>query len=149
VSGLGPAMGAGVVGRLDSRMASLELRVGAERADLRGSPGASTSAATTDVLVSVAALRAVDFRHVTLAGGLEAGWAGFTQRFDGGGRGGLSSAAELGPTALVEVPVGGRFCLRADASAPVYLLRERQSGGGDELRARFAARLWAGAGVYF
>ncbi|MEP6652062.1 MAG: caspase family protein [Myxococcales bacterium] len=149
VSGLGPAMSAGLVGRLDTKVASLELRIGAEQADLRGSPGASTSAATTDVLISAAALRAVDFRHVTLAAGIEAGWAGFIQRFDEVARGGLSSAVSLGPTALVELPIGGRLCFRADVTAPMYLLRERQVAGGDELRARFAARLWAGAGVYF
>ncbi|HXI60032.1 MAG TPA: caspase family protein [Polyangia bacterium] len=149
VAGLGPAMSAALVGRLDSHVASVELRVGAERAELAGSPGTATSAATTDVLVSVAALRARDFRHVTLAAGVEAGGAGFSQRFDGASRGGLSFAASLGPTALVELPIGARFCLRADVTAPLYLLRERQADGGDQLRARFAARLWAGAGVYF
>jgi hypothetical protein len=145
VASLGSAMTAGLVARLDGELGSLELRAGFGRSTLDG-PMLTTT--TSDVFAALAGLRAVDLRHVTLAAGLEAGWTGFEQRFGGTTRGGLSHAVSAGPTAVLEVPFGPRFCLRVDATLPVYLLRE-QTEGGDTLRVRPAARLWAGAGVYF
>ncbi|HVZ74500.1 MAG TPA: caspase family protein [Polyangia bacterium] len=150
VADLGAAWTGAVAARVDAPAASFELRVGADRAELPASSAiGAPSVATTAAFASLAALRAKDLRYVTVAAGLEAGVVRFSERFASDTTARASLGATVGPTALVELPLGPRFCLRADAALPVYLLRERQSGGGDEVHARFAGRVSAGAGVYF
>jgi hypothetical protein len=145
VASVGPAATASLIGRMDARSFSVELRTGIERAVFNGEHVTTT---TSNVFATLAALRAVDLRQLTLAGGVEAGWAAFSQERSCASGGGLSHAVVAGPVASAEWPFGPRFCLRADVGVPLFLMRE-STAAGEDVRVRVAARAGLGAGVSF
>lgn len=144
LASLGPSAGMTAAGRIDAAVGSLELRLafaGATRATF-------VSSTTRDAAVSLAALRARDWGSLTVAGGLEMGWTLFHQQTALRPGAALAHGPVVGPTALVEVPVGARLHLRMDLSLPIYaltLVTER----GERLSWRAAARLGVAAGGYF
>jgi hypothetical protein len=140
---LGTALGAGMSARLDGSIGSLELRAGLARA----SSSTYIPSETWEAALTLAALRAWDPGAVTLAGGIEAGGSAFRQRV-GSEAAVHSYAPEFGPTALIEIPWGKRFCARGDVSLPFYVLPV-EGVDGETLALTPGIRIGIGAGGYF
>jgi caspase domain-containing protein len=145
VVSLGSAATGAVVGRVDGRLLSLEIRAGGGRSERAGEIFGTD---TWEIFTAVAGLRAFDLGRTTLAVGAQVGWAGFSQRIGTDARRDLSHAACAGPLAVFEVPVARRLFLRMDFEAPIYLLRTRAINGSESEIAP-TVRIAAGAGVFF
>jgi hypothetical protein len=145
VAALGPALTTAIVGRVDLRSVSFELRAGAGRSERVGE---HVTATTWEAFAALSALRAWDLGALTLSAGAEVGWGAFSQRLGVQETRDLSHAPLFGPTVVLEVPVAGRLCLRLDAEAPVYLVRLR-GDGGDELALEPTMRVGLGGSVLF
>lgn len=143
IESLGTAFGARAAGRLDGAAGSLELRASAVRA----ASDTRVPAETWDFAATVAGLRAWDFRALTFAGGVEAGWAVFHQQTRQE-RAEIVHAPTFGPTALFELPWGPRLYIRGDISVPIYVL-PLQAGDDRHLSAAVSVRAEFGAGGYF
>ena len=99
------------------------------------------------MLVTLAALKAWDLGPVTVAGGIEGGWSVFRQQIaDVPDR--YIHAPVFGPTALVELPLGARLCLRGDIALPSYFLTVK-TDTGERVEWQAALRGGLGAGGYF
>jgi hypothetical protein len=140
---LGTASGAGASGRLDGKPGSLELRA----AFARAVSSTYVPAETLEGSLTLAGLAAWDLETVTLAGGVEAGWAVFSQKA-GSEPATLTNAPLFGPTALFEIPWGARFCVRGDLAAPIYVLRV-ESNAGEQVSWSPSVRGGLGVGGYF
>lgn len=142
---LGTAASGAMIGRLDARWLSLEVRAGAGRSEHTGDVFLTE---TWEMFAAVAGLRAFDLGRTTLAVGAELGWAGFSQRIGPEPRRGLASAAFVGPAAVLELPLAKRFFARLDVDVPIYVLRAREiSGEGTALAVTL--RVAAGGGFFF
>jgi hypothetical protein len=142
---LGTAASGAMIGRLDARWLSLEVRAGGGRSERSGDVFLTE---TWEMFVALAGLRAFDVGRMTIAVGAELGWAGFSQRIGPEPRRGLASAAFVGPAAVVELPVAKRLFLRLDVEAPVYIMRAKEmSGAGTAAEATL--RVAAGGGLFF
>ena len=102
-----------VAARIDWPVGSLELR-GAVAQTLASTLVPSQ---TSDLMVTLAALRAWDLGPVTVAGGIEGGWSVFRQQI-GEMPDRIVQAPVFGPTAIVEVPLAARLCVRGEISLP-------------------------------
>jgi hypothetical protein len=144
LASLGTSTGGMVAARVDAAPGSLELRLGLARA------GHATfiPSTTWDASLAVAALRVWDFRVVTLAAGVEAGWSVFHQQAASTPNVTVVQAPSLGPTALLELPLWSRACLRADLSVPIYAL-PLMTDQGERLSVAAGVRAGLGAGGYF
>jgi hypothetical protein len=147
VMGLGPSASAGVLGRVDTRQLSLELRAAAGWSVLGGEV---RTVRTRELQASVAVLRAWDVRRFTLALGGELGWAGFSQEIDDEQPPrGMSHGAFVSPLATAEMALGNRLFLRLEAGVPVYLVRRLGPAGGADAAVGPSARVGGGAGFVF
>jgi len=143
LASLGAAAGVAATARIDWAVGSLELR-GAVAQTLASTLVPSQ---TSDLMVTLAALRAWDLGAFTVAGGIEGGWSVFRQQI-----GDLSDrvvqAPVFGPTAIVELPLAAYLCLRGDISLPNYVLSIR-TDTGERVAWQAAARGGLGVGGYF
>ena len=125
IENLGISAGAGLVGRVDLRKVSFELRFGAGWAEQASDHLSST---TRELSLAGAALRAWDAGQLargaglSFAFGVELGVAHLTQSLDDGERRDTWNPF-VGPVALAEVTWGRRWFLRADLAVPVYALQ--------------------------
>jgi hypothetical protein len=143
IASLGAAAGIGVAARIDWPVGSLELR-GAVAQTLASTLVPSQ---TSDLMVTLAALRAWDLGPVTVAGGIEAGWSVFRQQIaELPDR--IVQAPVFGPTAIVEVPFAARLCVRGEISLPSYILFMK-TDTGESVEWEAALRGGIGAGGYF
>jgi hypothetical protein len=147
IAELGPSWLGDVGVRLDRPTFSLEARFGAGRARRDN----ERLAITTDELAgSLAALRAIDLRVVTVALGLEGGGGWLRQRFgDPLTPDRLTAGLFLAPLAVVEARLLGRGYLRLDAGLRTYFLKVGASDDGAGRRALVTVRATAGLGIYF
>lgn len=139
---LGTAKGIGAAARIDWPMFSLELRTAATYAV----SDTFVSSKLWEGNVTLAALRAWDTRHVTLLAGLGLGWALLRQQL-GSGSAVTAHAAIASPTAVLELPWGGRFSARTEVALPFYLLPSNSDDEGPLLR--WGLQLGLGVGSYF
>jgi hypothetical protein len=144
LASLGTSTGGTVAARIDAAPGSLELRL----ALVRATHTTFVPSATWDASLAAAALRFRDFRVVTLAAGVEAGWNVFHQRAAVAPAVMVVQAPSLGPTALLELPLWRRFCLRADLSLPIYVL-PLEVDRGERLSVAVGVRAGLGVGGYF
>jgi hypothetical protein len=143
LASLGAAAGIAVTARIDWPIGSLEVR-GAVAQTLASTLVPSQ---TSDLMVTLAGLRAWDLGAVTLAGGIEAGWAVFHQQI-GDLPDRLIHSPVFGPTAMIELPLAARLCLRGDISLPNYVLSIKTEDG-ERVAWQAAVRGGLGAGGYF
>jgi hypothetical protein len=143
VASLGPAAGIALTGRIDWAMGSLEMRV------TLAQTLASTlvPSQTSDLTVTLAALRAWEVGAFTVAGGVEAGWSVFRQQI-GDLPDRLIQSPVFGPTAVIELPLATRLCLRSDISLLNYVL-SISTENGERVAWQAALRGGIGAGGYF
>ena len=143
VASLGPAAGIALTGRIDWPIGSLEVR-GAVAQTLGSTLVPSQ---TSDLTVTLAALRAWDLGAVTVAGGIEGGWSVFRQQISElPDR--IIQAPVFGPTAILELPLAANLCVRGDISLPNYVLFI-QTETGERVAWQAALRGGLGAGGYF
>jgi hypothetical protein len=143
LASLGSAAGIGVTARIDWATGSLEVR-GAVAQTLASTLVPSQ---TSDMMVALAALRAWDVGAFTVAGGIEGGWSIFRQQI-GDQPDRIIHAPVFGPTAIIELPLAARLCLRGDISLPSYVLTIKTETG-ERVAWQAALRGGMGAGGYF
>jgi hypothetical protein len=97
--------------------------------------------------VTLAALRAWEVGAFTVAGGVEAGWSVFRQQI-GDLPDRLIQSPVFGPTAVIELPLATRLCLRSDISLLNYVL-SISTENGERVAWQAALRGGIGAGGYF
>jgi hypothetical protein len=147
IAELGPSWLGDVGARLDLSSFSIEARLGAGRSRRHNE---RLVIDTQEVAASLAGLRALDLRVLTLALGVEAGGAWLRQRFgDGLTPGRQTTGMFLAPLAVIEVRLLGRGYLRLDGAVRTYLLKVAGGAQTEERRAVVALRATAGLGVYF
>jgi caspase domain-containing protein len=141
---LGSAAGARLGARLDLRPLSLELSLGANRADRANS---RLDIVSYETALSVTGLHVFDMPRWSLGLGLEVGGAWLAQRFsDPGTRDRDAFAGLIAPVLQVEVPIGRRVYARAEGAFLTYLLLTERASGASTLT---SYRMGAGAGVYY
>jgi hypothetical protein len=147
VMALGPSATTGVIGRVDTRQLSLEVRAAAGWSVLGGEV---RTVRTRELQASLAVLRAWDVSRFTLALGGELGWAGFSQEIDDEEpTRGMSHGAFVAPLATAELGLGNRLFLRLEAGAPVYVVRRLGPAGAAQATFGPSARVGAGVGFLF
>jgi hypothetical protein len=133
--------------RLDLSSFSIEARLGAGRSHGHNERLVIT---TEEVGASLAGLRALDLRVLTVALGVEAGGAWLRQRFDDGLTPGRQTGGIfLAPLAVIEVRLLGRSYLRLDSAVRTYFLKVGGRQEAESRRALVAFRATAGVGLYF
>jgi hypothetical protein len=144
---LGAAWRGDLVTRVDFAPLSLELRIGA---GFSAQSNQRLNIDTRELATSVAALRAFDLGPLTLSLGFEAGVGWISQAFhdpqtpdrDG-------TAIDLGPVVQLEIPLGGRYYLRADVAALTYFLRTGNKSADVHWETPVTYRALFGVGIYF
>jgi hypothetical protein len=147
IADLGPSWLGDLGARLDLASFSIEARVGVGRARTDN----ERLRITTDELgASLAGLRAVDLRVLSLALGLESGAVWLRQGFDDGLTPGRRSLGIfVGPVAVIEARLYRRSYLRLDGGLRTHFLKLGRSVQAAERRAAVTFRSSAGVGVYF
>jgi hypothetical protein len=141
---LGPSLRADLGARLDLEPLSLELRLGVGAANQSNNQLAVRSYETS---LAVAGLHVFDLSGWSAGLGLEVGASWLAQRFDSGQtRPRDAVAGLLGPVAQIEVPLGRRSYLRADAAFLTYFVGAQDRAGVSALP---SYRLSMGGGMYY